>query len=35
VAEAIVEGRASAVNEVVQAVRGGDGDEFVEVNGEA
>ena len=32
---AIVEGRANAVNEVVQAVRGGDGDEFVEVNGEA
>jgi small subunit ribosomal protein S2 len=36
VADAILEGRANAVNEVVQAVRGeGDGDEFVEVNGEA
>jgi small subunit ribosomal protein S2 len=35
VADAILEGRANAVNEVVQAARGGDGDEFVEVNGEA
>ena len=35
VADAILEGRANAVNEVVQAVRGNDGDEFVEVNGEA
>ena len=35
VADAILEGRASAVNEVVQAARGGDGDEFVEVNSEA
>ena len=35
VADAILEGRANAVNEVVQAVRGTDGDEFVEVNGEA
>jgi small subunit ribosomal protein S2 len=34
VADAILEGRANAVNEVVQAARGGD-DEFVEVNGEA
>jgi small subunit ribosomal protein S2 len=35
VADAILEGRANAVNEVVQAARGGDGDEFVEVNSEA
>ena len=35
VADAILEGRANAVNEVVQAARGGDGDEFVEVNAEA
>ncbi len=35
VADAILEGRANAVNEVVQAARGGDGDEFVEVNPEA
>src|ERR1700710_72730 len=36
IADAILEGRANAVHEVVQAVRGGDeGDEFVEVNGEA
>ena len=35
VADAILEGRANAVNEVVQAARGTDGDEFVEVNGEA
>jgi small subunit ribosomal protein S2 len=36
VADAILEGRANAVNEVVQAARGeSDGDEFVEVNGEA
>jgi small subunit ribosomal protein S2 len=35
VADAIIEGRANAVNEVVQAARSGDGDEFVEVNGEA
>lgn len=34
VADAILEGRANAVNEVVEAVRG-DGDEFVEVNDEA
>src|SRR6195952_3778092 len=35
VADAILEGRSSAVNEVVQAVRSGDGDDFVEVNAEA
>jgi small subunit ribosomal protein S2 len=35
VADAILEGRSSAVNEVVQAVRSGEGDEFVEVNAEA
>jgi small subunit ribosomal protein S2 len=35
VADAILEGRANAVNEVVQAARGDDGDEFVEVNAEA
>jgi small subunit ribosomal protein S2 len=35
VAEAILEGRANAVNEVVQAARSGEGDEFVEVNAEA
>ncbi|SIT37619.1 30S ribosomal subunit protein S2 [Paraburkholderia ribeironis] len=35
VADAILEGRANAVNEVVQAARGDDGDEFVEVNPEA
>jgi small subunit ribosomal protein S2 len=35
VADAILEGRANAVNEVVQAARGDDGDEFVEVNSEA
>jgi small subunit ribosomal protein S2 len=34
VADAILEGRANAVKEVVEAVRG-DGDEFVEVNEEA
>ena len=32
---AILEGRANAVNDVVQAVRNGEGDEFVEVNAEA
>jgi small subunit ribosomal protein S2 len=35
VADAILEGRANAVNDVVQAVRNGEGDEFVEVNAEA
>jgi small subunit ribosomal protein S2 len=35
VADAILEGRSNAVNEVVQAVRSGEGDEFVEVNAEA
>jgi small subunit ribosomal protein S2 len=35
VADAILEGRSSAVNEVVQAIRSGDGDDFVEVNAEA
>jgi small subunit ribosomal protein S2 len=35
VADAILEGRANAVNEVVQAARNGEGDEFVEVNAEA
>ncbi|KMZ11894.1 SSU ribosomal protein S2p (SAe) [Candidatus Burkholderia humilis] len=35
VADAILEGRANAVNNVVQAVRNGEGDEFVEVNAEA
>ena len=35
VADAILEGRANAVNDVVQAVRGDDGDEFVEVSPEA
>jgi small subunit ribosomal protein S2 len=35
VADAILEGRSNAVNEVVQAVRNGEGDEFVEVNAEA
>jgi small subunit ribosomal protein S2 len=35
VADSILEGRSSAVNEVVQAVRSGDGDDFVEVNAEA
>src|SRR5471032_936258 len=35
VADAILEGRSSALNEVVQAVRSGDGDDFVEVNAEA
>jgi len=33
VADAVVEGKANATNEVVQAVAGGD--EFVEVNEEA
>ena len=36
IADAILEGRANAVKDVVEAVRGGDaGDEFVEVNEEA
>lgn len=35
VADAILEGRSNAVNEVVQAARNGEGDEFVEVNAEA
>jgi small subunit ribosomal protein S2 len=35
VADAILEGRSNAVNEVVQAVRSGEGDDFVEVNAEA
>ncbi|CAH2782624.1 MAG: SSU ribosomal protein S2p (SAe) [uncultured Caballeronia sp.] len=35
VTDAILEGRSNAVNEVVQAVRSGEGDEFVEVNAEA
>ncbi|GAB3628571.1 30S ribosomal protein S2 [Pandoraea terrae] len=35
VADAILEGRANAVKEVVEAVRGDGGDEFVEVNEEA
>jgi len=34
-ADAILEGRSNAVNEVVQAVRSGEGDDFVEVNAEA
>ncbi len=35
VADAILEGRSNATNEVVQAARSGEGDEFVEVNAEA
>ncbi|MBU6493590.1 MAG: 30S ribosomal protein S2, partial [Burkholderiales bacterium] len=35
VADAILEGRANAVNEVVEAVRGDGSDEFVEVSDEA
>src|ERR1700722_4190929 len=34
-ADAILEGRSNATNEVVQAVRSGEGDDFVEVNAEA
>ncbi len=35
IADAIIEGRANAVSNVVQAVQSSNGDEFVEVQGEA
>ncbi len=35
VADAILEGRANAVNDVVEAIKGAAGDEFVEVNDQA
>ncbi len=35
IASAILDGRENALNEVVQVARGAEGDEFVEVNGEA
>ncbi|HXA47111.1 MAG TPA: 30S ribosomal protein S2, partial [Burkholderiaceae bacterium] len=35
VADAILEGRANAMNDVVEAIKTGAGDEFVEVNDQA
>ena len=35
VADAILEGRANAVNDVVEAIKAGNGDEFVEVSEQA
>jgi len=35
IADAILEGRASASNEVVEMIKAGAGDEFVEVNEQA